>query len=116
MSLMARPNGTPDPSAKVVEVAKVKVAVVELAVAGADRMRLVPATDETVVFEAMPGPLTPWPAAMAAGNEVTGPLPLSVAVVEPEFVVTSTISRSGPRLVSWPQSVILVHPPAHHRR
>ncbi len=88
---------------------KVRVALVLPApVTLFDSVRVpVPAPDSTVVPLGIPGPDTASPATMSDGNVVPSGAPEEIVTLgELVVVVTSTISSFGPRLVSWPQSLI----------
>jgi hypothetical protein len=84
---------------------------VPLAVAEFDNVALLPDTELIVVLEGIPVPVTASPDTTALGN-----VPEMVTVGEPEVVVTPTIRRFGPKLVSEPQSVILEESVAHQSR
>jgi hypothetical protein len=84
---------------------------VPLAVAEFDSVAVLPLTELMVVPEGIPVPVTASPEA----RTLDGPRrPLIVA--EPDVSVTSARSTFGPRLVSEPQSVILVESVAHQSR
>src|SRR5580692_8799024 len=104
------PTGEPCPTARLLAVVKVKLGV-PVEVALPERVAVPPDTEDTVVPAGMPGPDTASPDAT-----VLGKLPLTVTVGEPDVVETPCTSRAGPRLVSWPQSVIRVALEAHHKR
>jgi len=110
MRRIGTPIGAPEPTARV-PVVVMRTLEVPLADAPWDKVIVPPETEDTVVPDAMSGPVMASPLATVEGN-----VPETVAVVEPLVVVTPWTSRSGPRLVSWPQSVICDEPVAHHSR
>src|SRR6202044_2879327 len=100
--------GEPEPTASLLVVV-MRTLSVPVEAAPWDRVSVPPETEDTVVPEAMFGPVMASPLAT-----VEGKVPEMVAVVEPPVSDTPRTSRFGPRLVSAPQSVILVESVAPH--
>src|SRR5579875_963979 len=94
-------TGRPCPTASLFEPVSTELVDIPLAVAGLLWVHVVPDTDRIVVPVGTVDPVIPWPAATVPGNGV-----LAVTVGEPLVVETPSTCRSGPMLVSSPQSVI----------